>query len=63
MALTYASNKKYFKLCPEIQDSVAVNRRIILQSNIYVILCGEVKRTGVKDSHIKFTLLAGTHFH
>ena len=63
MALTYASYREYFKLYPEIQDLVAVNRTIILLSNIYVILCRAVKRTGVKDSHIKFTLLAGTHFH
>ena len=63
MALTYASYREYFKLYPEIQDSVAVNRTIILLSNIYVIFCRAVQRTGVKDRHIKFTLLAGTHFH
>ena len=59
--LTYASYREHFKLYPEIQDSVPVNKTIILLSNIDVILCRAVRRTGVKDIHIKFTLPAGTH--
>ena len=33
--LTYASYREHFKLYPEIQDSVAINKTIILLSNYY----------------------------
>ena len=59
--MTYASYREQFKPYPGIQDSVAVNKTIILLSNIDVILYRAVQRTGVKDRHIKFTLRASTH--
>ena len=59
--LTYASYREHFKLYPEIQDSVTVNKTIILLSSIYVILCRAVQRTSVKDRYKNFSLPAGTH--
>ena len=59
--MTYASYREHFKVYPEIQDLLSVEKKTIFLSKIDFILCRAVRRTDVKGRHIKFTLAAGTH--